>query len=257
MVLVPNGSYFVSVPETLKKNDHSGQARLYPLPLPGFYIDRNEITVEQYQRFVAASGGAPAAGNNSPCPACPALGINLEEARAYCQWAGKDLPTEAQWEAAARGAVSQPFPWGTAANPRRANLAGGADGYMGPAPVGSFPLGASIFGAEDMIGNAWEWVKLPDPTPEPAPPSTPPAAPALPETTPLEQSPPPGTGASLTANADPVPAEKPSPPPLGLVKGGGFRSDSTFAGISVRNLVPARLHNPSFGLRCVKPQRRR
>ena len=89
------------------------------------------------------------------------MGIDWEHAKGYCVWAGKRLPEEEEWEAAARGSSSGPWAWGDEFFPNNANLNGDDDGYARVAPVSSFPLGASSYGALDMIGNVWEWVDAP------------------------------------------------------------------------------------------------
>jgi formylglycine-generating enzyme required for sulfatase activity len=145
-----------------------------------FQIDRTEVINAAYGACVAAGGcwpidqstctffrdGEQIAGGELDAPAradrAPVVCVTWEQAAAYCSWAGKRLPSEAEWEKAARGEDGRRFPWGDVWEPNAANWydneAGSLDGYPTVAPAGSFPSGASPHGALDMAGNVWEWV---------------------------------------------------------------------------------------------------
>ncbi len=93
----------------------------------------------------------------------PAVEVSFEGARAYCEWAGKRLPTEKEWQRACEGPEGLTYPWGAhmrvtdPTSRTRANIAGAEDGFEKTAPVASFPAGRSPYGLWDMSGNVWEW----------------------------------------------------------------------------------------------------
>jgi serine/threonine-protein kinase len=131
-----------------------------------FFIDRTEVTNEQYQKFIDATGYASPPswqGNRFPGGAntLPVTDVSWEDANAYAKWAGKRLPTEEEWEFAARGTDERRiYPWGEEWIADASNTKPeGADQQrqQGLTPVGQFQKGASPFGLLDMSGNAWEW----------------------------------------------------------------------------------------------------
>jgi len=131
--------------------------------LSAYYIYKYEVTVAQYRQFCHETGHkmpvkAPAWGwkDNHPI-----VNVSWRDAAAYAKWAGAQLPTEAQWEKAARGTDERTFPWGKAWDPAKCNNSYQHNhdaGQVTTMPVGSYPAGASPYGAMDMAGNAWEWV---------------------------------------------------------------------------------------------------
>jgi formylglycine-generating enzyme required for sulfatase activity len=147
--------------------------------LQGFWIDRTEVTNKQYERCVEAGVCTPpvekdsftrdAYYGESAYDDYPVIWVGWEQAAAYCSWVGARLPTEAEWEYAARGPEGRIFPWGNTFDGTRLNYCDAScelgiadevfdDGYPDTAPVGSYPSGASWCGALDMAGNVREWV---------------------------------------------------------------------------------------------------
>ena len=117
----------------------------------GGYTDRRWWAAGGFGQFEVPEGWT----EQLQFPSRPVVGVSWFEAMAYCAWAGCRLPTEAEWERAARGTDGRKFPWGSeAADASRLNY----DGNIGrPTPVGVYPLGATPEGIHDMAGNVWEW----------------------------------------------------------------------------------------------------
>jgi serine/threonine protein kinase len=152
LVLIPEGFFGM------------GQERR-PVYLDAFYIDRLPVTNRQFAAFLSVTGYRPSHADflahfsDGRVPAGleqhPVVHVSWFDARAYAQWAGKSLPSEAQWEKAARGSDGRKYPWGKSApDASRANY---GRQRRGTVPVGSCPAGASPYGVEDMAGNVWEW----------------------------------------------------------------------------------------------------
>ena len=130
--------------------------------LDAFRIDVHEVTNRQYRRFVEQVAYAPPPylhDERYNQPDAPVVGVSWFDAQAYCWWTRKRLPTEAEWEKAARGTDGPLYPWGDAYLPGMANLLGDEDGFTTVAPVGHFPAGVSPYGLHDVIGNVWEWCR--------------------------------------------------------------------------------------------------
>ena len=129
----------------------------HKVTLAPYFIDRTEVTNGDYARFVGATRHQPPPHWRGPLPAKdtdhhPVTHVTWFDADQYCKWAGKKLPSEAQWERAARGRNGQVYPWGNRFERDRVNVNSGHT-----TPVGSLPEGDSPDGVADMIGNVWEW----------------------------------------------------------------------------------------------------
>ena len=168
MVLIPGGPFEYGMDHkeimALLRKNKLGWAEIYAFELPkqqkqiaAFYIDRYEVTNAQYAQFAKETGHrAPKYWNRQLLngPRQPVVGVGWADAEAYAQWAGKRLPTEEEWEKAARGTDGRPWPWGR--TPDNAAYNGRVQGRGAPVDVGSFPTGDSPYGVSDMAGNVWE-----------------------------------------------------------------------------------------------------
>jgi serine/threonine-protein kinase len=198
MVCVPAGEFLMGSggSDTEAEPDEKPQHRVR---LDAFWVDRTEVTVAMFRSFVQATGyrtlaeadgrgtvwaadsgslksisGADWRHPQGPASTAqddhPVVQLNYADAEAYCAWAGARVPTEAEWEKAARGMDGRFYPWGSTFDGTRLNYCDARcpssqrdtsydDGYEFTAPVGRYPRGASPYGALDMMGNAWEWVQ--------------------------------------------------------------------------------------------------
>lgn len=159
MTTIPAGEFIMGSQKGDESPPHS-------VSVDAFEIDIYEVTNAEFAQFVeATSYQTDAEKSNDPGPwrayfaegkeNYPVVKVSWNDAQAYCEWAGKRLPAEAEWEKAARGTDQLTYPWGDEWDASKVNSK--ESGLRGPVTIGSFPQGASPYGVMDMAGNVWEW----------------------------------------------------------------------------------------------------
>jgi eukaryotic-like serine/threonine-protein kinase len=161
MLYIPAGDFIMGANKT-----STNASPEHTVSLDAYWIDQTEVTNGMYAKCVNdgickapennASHNRESYFNDSKYADFPVIFVNWYEADAYCKWAGRELPTEAQWEKAARGTDGRIYPWGEEV-PNNDLLKFNYD-QGDTVKVGSYPAGASTYGALDMAGNVWEWV---------------------------------------------------------------------------------------------------
>lgn len=153
MVLITKGEF------TMGSSEHSDEPS-HQVVLDAYFIDKFEASNARYQEFMkATSHPAPAYWDDPRLnkPSYPVVGVSWTDASAFCTWDGKRLPTEAEWERAAKGPQGDNhYPWGHTLDPKKANYGQIVGQTM---PVDSYPEGVSGFGVYNMAGNVFEWVE--------------------------------------------------------------------------------------------------
>jgi formylglycine-generating enzyme required for sulfatase activity len=217
VVTVPAGEFLMGSPEGEGQSAERPQRRVY---VSEFLIDKTEVTWRQLRKFAEATG--------TPHPRPPIWGtpddypasfILWEEARGYCQWVGGRLPTEAEWEKAARGTDGRKYPWGNDWDPDRCNSISG--GPHRPESVGSFPSCLSPYGVLDMPGSMWEWCAD-------------------------------WYGASYYAESSSRDPQGPTSGSRRVIRGGGWMSQPLWLGTAHRSGVPATTRKADHGFRCAQ-----
>lgn len=191
-VLIPAGAFTMGSGQETALNEcdkyftgcnrqewYLNEGPVHDVTLDAYFMDIYEVTNGQYQECISAGGCTPPSRNGSASRSSyfdnpefreyPVIWVTWEQAKTYCAWHGARLPTEAEWEKAARGTDARLYPWGNSFEAGEGNFCDVKcrlqwanmnfdDGFEDTSPVGSFPSGISPFGLHDMGGNVNEWV---------------------------------------------------------------------------------------------------
>jgi formylglycine-generating enzyme required for sulfatase activity len=164
MVLVPAGEFIMG-----SNDGQRDEQPVHSVYVDEYWIDKTEVTNGQYAACVDAGGCDPPSDSSSNIrdkyygnpdfDSYPVMYVSWIDAHTFCTWREARLPTEAEWEKAARGQDGRTYPWGEGISCSQANYSAGEGGCVGDtSAVGSYPDGASPYGTLDMVGNVWEWV---------------------------------------------------------------------------------------------------
>ncbi len=231
MVFVPAGTFIMG-----SDIGNPDEKPVHSVSLDDFYIDKYELTNRRYNKCVEAKVCAPANNaedTNLNGARQPVVGLSWLDCMKFCRWEGKTIPTEAQWEKAARGTDGRNYPWGSDFDIGKLSCFGAEDGFEYTAPVGSFPSGASPYGAMDMAGNVKEFTR------------------DWYNSTYYGRSPadnPPGAD-----KGDPIPPDNQQ---HRTARGGSWRNDVLNLRCTLRNPVTEGTANDYFGCRCVSEDRK-
>jgi serine/threonine-protein kinase len=215
MVLIPAGTF-----EMGRASDDPAEGPPHQMSVESFFMDKTEVTNEQYAEFVKETGHkAPDDWKDGTYPPgkgdFPVVNVEWLDARAYAEWAGKRLPSEVEWEYAARGTDGRRYPWGSEPRPDAAFTK--ESGVKSAQPVGSAPAGVSPFGMLDMNGNVWEWCE---------------------DTFHVYP------GSTYQAKAEELRFK--------IIRGGSFESEQKVTDAITRNWVDPAYIKPTIGFRCAK-----
>jgi formylglycine-generating enzyme required for sulfatase activity len=221
MVLIPGGTFYMG------SNDHQRIAQVkHPLTLDPFYMDTHELSNKEYHQFCMSTGhalpefwGMDKYKSGLDYPKHPVVGISQFFATEYAEWAGKRLPTEAEWEYAARAGVEDiSFPYGENADRSKARF---NDPLAESGPVKTASYAPNAFGLYDMSGNAWEWVAD-------------------------------WFSEEYYHVSPPVNPQGPSQGSFRVLRGGGWHSGPGCTTVHHRNALPTHWVDMAGGFRCVK-----
>lgn len=159
MAFIPAGEFAMG-----SDRGQDDEQPVHRVSVKAFYLDAQEVTVSRYAQFLGSQRADPPFKWNEATSGShenkPVVGVNWYDARDYCRWVGRRLPTEAEWELAARGTEGRMYPWGDV-HPTRGHANAGHTkwhGYDTLTNVGQFELGRTPEGVYDLAGNVWEWV---------------------------------------------------------------------------------------------------